>query len=448
MPRAASPRASSSRRDDSRAARVDSKRPMSVARLFRHRPVTLLWSGLAVSAIGDELFAVAVAWVAVSLAGSQASWLGALRGAAALAGALLGGIWAERWDHRRTMLGADLARAALALLPVAALALGLRSLWLLAVPVALIMVMNSLFDPALRASLPRLLPAPDQLQTANALFDSIVRIARVAGPTLAATLTLLIPIRHLFTLDALTFLISAWAIAQLGTALPRLAHPPVGRRAALTAGWRLLAGQRRLQALYVCAMLGNVAWSVGISNGLALAISRHGVTGFGAHGLSAYGLALGAYGVGNVIAVLVIAHVRIGNHHGGFALGSAINGLGISLAGLAFACLPPHGVLVGVMASTALAALGGPLIDIAFILLLQSRFSPQQVASLARLRFAALGASILIGGASGAFLYARFETAEVILCAGLLEIVAGLAVLCVPEFAARGAAEARAETGD
>jgi hypothetical protein len=41
--------------------------------------VVLLWSGLAISAIGDEFFAVAAIWLAVQISGSNASWLGAQR---------------------------------------------------------------------------------------------------------------------------------------------------------------------------------------------------------------------------------------------------------------------------------------------------------------------------------------------------------------------------------
>ncbi|MEF9672738.1 MFS transporter [Pseudomonas sp. PCH446] len=162
---------------------------MKLFKPLLQRPVALLWGGLALSAIGDELFALAVAWMAVQVAGSDASWLGALRGAAALAGALLGGIWAERWDHRRTMIGADLVRAGFALVPMLAWVLGFMNLWTLAVPVMLMMILNSLFEPALRASLPRIAAAPDQLQALNALFDAIIRVARVIGPMLAAAIT-------------------------------------------------------------------------------------------------------------------------------------------------------------------------------------------------------------------------------------------------------------------
>ncbi|WP_084615051.1 MFS transporter [Pseudomonas batumici] len=406
---------------------------MKLFRPLLHRPVALLWGGLALSSIGDELFAIAIAWMAVQIAGSDASWLSALRGGAALAGALLGGIWAERWDHRRTMIGADLVRAGLALIPMLAWALGIMSLWMLAVPVMLMMIVNSLFEPALRASLPRIVAAPDQLQAVNALFDAIIRVARVIGPMLAAAITLLIPLEHLFTLNSLTFLVSAWAVMKLSKALPRQPIKLTSRRAAFTAGWRSLVGRRRMQAVYVCAGLGNVAWSLGISIGMALAVVKYDIQGFGVHGFAAYGLIMGAYGCGNLISIFVVGNLTLRRLYGGFTFGSVVNGLGIATIGAAVMCLPAEYVLAGMMFGAGLAALGGPLIDISFILLIQTTFRQSEIAGLARLRFAALGASILIAGACGAALYARFETGMVIVGSGIFEVIVGAIVLLVPK---------------
>jgi len=406
---------------------------MKLFRPLRQRPVALLWGGLALSSIGDELFAIAVAWMAVQIAGTDASWLSALRGGAALAGALLGGIWAERWDHRHTMIGADLARAGLALIPMLAWALGIMSLWMLAVPVMLMMIVNSLFEPALRASLPRIVAAPEQLQAVNALFDAIIRVARVIGPMLAAAITLLIPLEHLFTLNSLTFLISAWAVMKLSKALPRQPIKVTSRRAAFTAGWRSLVGRRQMQAVYVCAGLGNVAWSLGISIGMALAVVKYYIQGFGVQGFAAYGLIMGAYGCGNLISIFVVGNLHIRRLYGGFTFGSVVNGLGIATIGAAVMYLPVEYVLAGMMFGAGLAALGGPLIDISFILLIQTTFKQSEIAGLARLRFAALGASILIAGACGAALYARFETGMVIVGSGIFEVIVGAIVLLVPK---------------
>src|ERR1700693_279255 len=84
---------------------------MSILPPLRRRPVALIWSGLALAAIGDQLYAIALVWIAVRLLGERSRYLPALQTDAVLTAALFGGIWADRWDHRRTMIVADLSRA-------------------------------------------------------------------------------------------------------------------------------------------------------------------------------------------------------------------------------------------------------------------------------------------------------------------------------------------------
>ncbi|MFD2883739.1 hypothetical protein ACFS4T_17430 [Pseudomonas lini] len=120
-----------------------------------------------------------------------------------------------------------------------------------------------------------------------------------------------------------------------------------------------------------------------------------------------------------------MGNLQIRRLYHGFTFGSVVNGLGIAIIGAAVLYLPPEHVLTGMMVGASLAALGGPLIDISFILLIQTRFRQSEIAGLARLRFAALGASILIAGACGAALYARFETGLVIVGAGIFEVIVG-----------------------
>ncbi len=68
--------------------------------------------------IGDQLYAVALVWVAVSVFGAAAGYLSALQAACGMAAALLAGRWADGWEQRRAMAAADLLRAAVLLLLV------------------------------------------------------------------------------------------------------------------------------------------------------------------------------------------------------------------------------------------------------------------------------------------------------------------------------------------
>ena len=84
---------------------------MRIVHPLRSARVALLWGGLSFSALGDQLYAVALTWIAVGVFGRNAGYLSALQALAVLLAVLGIGRWADRWDQLRSMIGADLARA-------------------------------------------------------------------------------------------------------------------------------------------------------------------------------------------------------------------------------------------------------------------------------------------------------------------------------------------------
>src|SRR5271156_7007181 len=83
---------------------------MRLLRPLRDAPIALLWVGLATSAVGDQLYAVVLTWIAVAVFGAAAGYLTALQAAVILLTALGSGRWADRRPHRSVMIGADLSR--------------------------------------------------------------------------------------------------------------------------------------------------------------------------------------------------------------------------------------------------------------------------------------------------------------------------------------------------
>ncbi len=63
---------------------------MRILRPLRDKPVAVLWSGLALAAIGDQLYIVALSWLAVRLIGPGAGYVSAMPAGATLAAALKG----------------------------------------------------------------------------------------------------------------------------------------------------------------------------------------------------------------------------------------------------------------------------------------------------------------------------------------------------------------------
>lgn len=176
----------------------------------------LLWSAQVLSAIGDRLFEIAAVWLSVRLVGSEAGYVLTAGAVARLVVGLLGGVLADRYDRQRLLVMADVIRCVTILtLPLATL-FGTITLSHLALVAAVSGGLSALFEPTLQASLPTLAPDTRTLQVLNGLLDVTARLARIIGPGLAGLLIALVPLEHFFTLDALTFGISALAVLALG----------------------------------------------------------------------------------------------------------------------------------------------------------------------------------------------------------------------------------------
>jgi MFS family permease len=191
-------------------------RVRSVAPL-RHRDFRLLWGGMCVSLLGDGAFLVAMAWqvYALSNAPTALALVGIAMSVPTILLLLVGGVASDRFDRRRVMLVADATRGA----AVGALALlsltGALELWHVVVIVAVYGAGQAFFAPAFDAIVPDVLPA-DELAQANSL-DQVVRplALRLAGPALGGVLVDLLGAGGAFTLDALTFAVSAGALLAM-----------------------------------------------------------------------------------------------------------------------------------------------------------------------------------------------------------------------------------------
>jgi DHA3 family tetracycline resistance protein-like MFS transporter len=194
---------------------------------LRNRDFRLLWTGMTVSLIGDGIFLIAMAWQAYELWNAPAalSLLGIGMTIPTIAFLLPAGVLSDRLNRKSLMLCADLGRA-LVLTALAVLALtGLLTFWELVILVALYGVGTAFFTPAFEAIVPDLVPAAD-LAAANSL-DQFVRpiTLRLAGPALGGALVAGVGTGVAFSVDALSFLISAGAIFLMRPpAHPRSEH--------------------------------------------------------------------------------------------------------------------------------------------------------------------------------------------------------------------------------
>ena len=393
--------------------------------------MALLWGGLSLSAIGDQLYAVALTWIAVGVFGSNAGYLSALQALIVLMTVLGIGRWADGWDQRHSMVGADLARAAVLLGVVCVwLAAGAPSGWLLVAAIVVLALGQAVFQPALQAVLPSLVDDASLLPAANGLLDATDRSARLLGPGLVAVLAGAIPVVHFLTLDAASFVGSAGALLLIGrrhraNPAPRPARENIWR--AMMRGVRAMRGHPLLGYVLMTTGWVNGAWIAVFFLALPLLIARHGLVGPGGSGLGAYGLVISAYGCTNLAATLVFGS-RTLPRRPQFQMfgGTVLVGCGVLLLGLA-SLLPPKLMLAGLMAAAAAGAIGGPMKDIPLAVLRQTRLRPGDMAAAMRAYMAASSAGALAGMLLTPSVVMLAGVVPTILTCGLLLIATGVA---------------------
>ncbi len=383
---------------------------MRIFQPLRRVPVALLWGGLSLSALGDQLYAVALSWIAVGVLGSNAGYLAAVQALIVMAAVLGIGRWADRWDQQHSMICADLARAAVLLVVVALwLTTGGPSAGQLFGAIVVLAIGQAVFQPALQSVLPSLVGKAHLLPAANALLDATDRSARLLGPGLVALFAGALPVVHFLTLDAISFLASAAALLRItrlragppGATQRRLAIDPDRRETiwhSIVRGVRAMTAHPLLAYVLATAGLLNGVWYAVYFLALPLMIAQHGAGGPGgsSDGLGAYGLVLSVYGCTNLAATLVFGS-RTLPARPQFQMfgGNLAQGTGLALLGLA-SWLPHPWLLPGLAAASALGAIGGPMKDIPLAVLRQTRLRPSDMAAGMRAYMAVSSAGILL----------------------------------------------------
>jgi hypothetical protein len=188
--------------------------------------------GTAASALGDGMSAVAIAWLAVTMAppGSRGLWVGAAVAAYSLPGAI-GGVALRRWLSGRHGAGLVIVNAVLragALGLVGGLALAGR----LDLPayVALLGVSSLLSAWGVAGKytlIADLLPAGQRV-AGNSVFGLADQVSLMIGPALAGGVTALAGPALVIVLDAASWVVLAVSYARVAPLAARLAKPAEG----------------------------------------------------------------------------------------------------------------------------------------------------------------------------------------------------------------------------
>lgn len=181
--------------------------------LNRNSAFLLLWAGQFVSQMGDRLAALAFPWLVYRSTGS-ALGTGAIFALYTLPYVLFGafaGVIVDRFDKRRLMIAADLVRVGLVLTVPLVAARSLPAVYVLSFVIASASVF---FDPAKLAILPEIVP-PGRLLRANSLMSTSENLTEILGWAFAGLLLAAVSTSVAFQIDAVTFALSAAALALM-----------------------------------------------------------------------------------------------------------------------------------------------------------------------------------------------------------------------------------------
>ena len=401
----------------------------AILRPLRDPSLALLWSGLSLSAIGDQLYAVALTWIAVEVFGVAAGYLAALSSLVLLLAVLGIGRWADGWRPRQSMVRADLARASVLLLVVAVwIAESAPSGLMLIVAVLALAAGQAVFQPALQMVLAGLVRDPALLPAANGLLDTTDRSARLLGPGLIALLSGLLPLMHFLTIDALSFILSAAALVLIGRRRPDPPMPPAAIRQTIiqgiVRGIRAMRGHRLLGFFLATAGPINGAWYAVFYLALPLMLAQRATVG---GGLGDFGLVISAYGCTNLAATLVFGGRPLPvRPQFQMLVGTVISGLGMLLLGLA-SLLPGGAVVPGFAAAAAFGAVGGPMKDIPMAVLRQTRLPQAEMAPAMRVTMAANSIGMLLAMSAMPRAIMQFGLLPMVIACSL--VVTGLGLL-------------------
>ena len=271
--------------------------------VLRTREFRLLFSGQAVSVLGDRMAIVALAFAVLEIGGS-ASEVGLVLSAGAfplVATVLAGGVVADRASRRAVMVAADLVRVASQGVMAALLIAGVAEVWMLALVAGVTGAATGFFSPASTGLLPEVVLA-EQLQPANALRTSAVSTGEILGPAIGGVLVAAAGAGWAIAIDALSFALSAACLAMLRVPA-RLAAQRSSFVADLREGWAAFRSRRWVWTFVAYFAFVNLLWGAWGVLGPIVAERDLG-------GAAAWGTVLAAVGVGALAGSLLAARVR------------------------------------------------------------------------------------------------------------------------------------------
>lgn len=382
-----------------------------------------LFAAKAVSALGDRLVPVALAFAVLDLTGSVSD-LGIVLAAQVIPVVLfvlLGGVWADRLRRQRVMLASDLVRALAQGASAALLLSGTAHVWQLVVLQALYGAGEGFFSPAAQGLLPQTVTAAN-LQQANALLGLTDNGASILGPALAGVLVATIGPGWGLAIDAATFVLSATILGliRIEALVPAASARVTSTLAELRAGWRAFRSRSWLW-IGVAYFTLFIAFAYSPFQVLGPQVARTALGGAGAWAAISTALGVGALAGGALGLRWRPRHpLRVGFSS-------------FLIAGPAlFVALAAHAPLAAIVAVAVIDGAAGPLFNALWFTAIQRTVPAGELSRVSS--WDTLGTLVLqpVGLAVSGPIAALIGLSSTLYAAGALALLLTLAVLAVP----------------
>lgn len=344
-------------------------------RLLENKAIRRLWYSQAISVTGDWLIVGLVINLVSQLSHQSSTAVAALVSVRILPALLFGaviGVLVDRYDRKRTMIVADLARSALV-----ASVIFVRELWYIYLVVFMTEMFSLLFVPAKNATIPNIV-REDQLAEANSLSYTTDQVFMFLGLTAGAVIVeafdTLVAALHLgripvlgpflprffgaqagLTLDALSFLLSAVLIATIHVHRSERHVEPLSFRLVGTdvvEGLRFLREQKSLRSIMSAVAVATLGIGTLFAAGLRYTSD---VLHYG-QGAAGFVALFAAFALGMFLGALMVG--RIGGRFGwARTLAGGLSLFGIALLLFALTSTGRVAALIAVFAGAAMAAL-------------------------------------------------------------------------------------------
>jgi MFS family permease len=287
---------------------------MAAGRALKHRNFRLFFFGQLISVTGTWMQSVALGWLLVTMVGSNQAilllgLLGVVQFLPVLVFGLFGGIIADIWPKRYTVIGTQTAAGILALTLGVLVYSGEITIWQIFLLAFLLGLVNAADMPA-RQSFVVEMVGPEDVVNAIALNSAVFNGARVVGPAVAGILIAVAGTASCFILNGLSYAAVVIGLVAMRDAELRPADRLAMPRSVAAIRENLGEGLRYVWhtpiVLLAISVIGCVS-TFGMNFNVVLPVLAAGVLNVGPNGL---GWLYSAMGAGALIAALGVATLQ------------------------------------------------------------------------------------------------------------------------------------------